>query len=172
MPYRGKPLLHHAIARVAAVCGEVVVVLATGADAGGLPSGVRAAHDPAEGEGPLAGAHAGLLAAGSSPLAMLVGGDMPELEPAVLRAMLEEVERTGADAVALQEGDRARPLPLAVRTGPAAIAAHTLLQNGRRSLHELMHELRAVEIDEPTWTALDPGRTTLRDVDEPADLEA
>ena len=97
---------------------------------------------------------------------------MPGLEPAVLRAMLEEAERVGADAVALQEGGRARPLPLAVRTRPAAIAAHTLLHDGKRSLLELMHELRAVEIDEPTWTALDPGRTTLLDVDEPSDLEA
>jgi len=25
-------------------------------------------------------------------------------------------------------------------------------------------------IDEPTWTALDPGRLTLRDIDEPDDL--
>ena len=148
------------------------MVLAPGPDSGGFPSGVRAVHDPIEGEGPLVGARAGLLAAGRSPLALLVGGDMPGLVPAVLRAMLEEAERGGAVAVALREGGRARPLPLAVRTGPAATAADALLRGGRRSLYELMNELRAVEIDEPTWTALDPERTTLRDVDEPADLEA
>lgn len=153
------------------MCDEVVVVLAPGVDAGGLPSGVRAVHDPTEGEGPLAGAHAGLSAAGRSPLALLVGGDMPGLEPAVLRSMLEKAEQGGADAVALQEEGRARPLPLALRTRPAAAAAESLLQTGRRSLRELVHELRVVVIDEPTWTALDPGRATLRDIDEPADLE-
>jgi molybdopterin-guanine dinucleotide biosynthesis protein A len=156
---------------MAEVCDEVVVVLAPGPDAGGLPSGARAVHDPTFGEGPLAGAHAGLLAAVGSHLALVAGGDMPELQPAVLRAMLEAADDPSTDAVALRDGDAVRPLPLVLRTGPAAAAANSLLEAGRRSLHELVHELRAVVIDEPTWTALDPRRTTLHDVDEPADLE-
>ena len=46
-----------------------------------------------------------------------------------------------------------------------------LLQAGRRSLRELLAAVTTVVIDEPTWTALDPERRTLIDVDEPADLE-
>ncbi len=59
----GVPLLHHAVLRVAEVADDVVVVLAPGASGAGLPPGVRVANDPTEGEGPLAGLHAGLLAA-------------------------------------------------------------------------------------------------------------
>lgn len=153
------------------MCDEVVVVLAPGAGAGGLPSGVRAVHDPTDGKGPLAGAHAGLLAAARSDLSLVSGGDMPELQPAVLRTMLDAAGDPSTDAVALRDGDVVRPLPVVLRTGPAAAAAHALLQRGRRSLRELVHELRTIVIDERSWTALDPGRTTLRDIDEPADLE-
>jgi molybdenum cofactor cytidylyltransferase len=43
--YRGRPLLHHAIARVSEVCRDVVVVLAPADDGGDPPPGVRAKHD-------------------------------------------------------------------------------------------------------------------------------
>lgn len=153
---------------MAEVCDEVVVVLAPGADPRDLPAGVRAVHDPTEGGGPLAGAHAGLLAAVRSDLAVVVGGDMPDLQPSVLRLM---IERAGsADAVALQDGGDLRPLPMVVRTWPAAEMAHSLLHAGRRSLRELAQALGASVIEEETWTALDPGRHTLIDVDEPGDL--
>lgn len=169
--HRGIPLLHHAVLRLIEVCDDVVVVMAPDADPSGLPEGVRAVHDPTFGEGPLAGARAGLLAASGSHVALIAGGDMPGLQPAVLQAMLEAAEDASTDAVALRDGDAVRPLPLVLRTRPAATAAHTLLKAGRRSLRELLDELQPFVIDEPTWTALDPERATLRDVDEPADLE-
>jgi molybdopterin-guanine dinucleotide biosynthesis protein A len=153
------------------LCDDVVVVMAPDADPAGLPEGARAVHDRVLGEGPLAGLQAGLLAAGASDLALVAGGDMPGLQPAVLRAMLAAAEDPSTDAVALRDGDAVRPLPLVLRTRPAAEAVHELLRSGRRSLRDLVLELRAVEIDEPSWTALDPERSTLRDVDEPADLE-
>ena len=166
----GMPLLHHAVLRVAEVVDDVIVVLPPGAPAVGLPPGVRAVHDPTEGEGPLAGAHAGLVAAASSEVAVVVGGDMPELHPVVLREMLEVIERSHADAVALDDGGRLRPLPIVVRVRPATEAAHALLHDGRRRLRELGQTLRTAVIDEATWTALDPQRRTLHDVDEPDDL--
>jgi len=53
---------------------------------------------------------------------------------------------------------------------PATEAAHALLHDGRRRLRELGQALRMAVIDEATWTALDPQRRTLHDVDEPDDL--
>jgi hypothetical protein len=47
----------------------------------------------------------------------------------------------------------------------------TLLEGGRRSLRELLSAVTTVVIDEPTWTALDPERRTLVDVDEATDLD-
>jgi hypothetical protein len=36
----------------------------------------------------------------------------------------------------------------------------------------LLEAMRLEVVDEPTWRALDPGGVTLRDVDEPDDLDA
>jgi molybdenum cofactor guanylyltransferase len=170
--YRGRPLLHHAIARSSEVSDRVVLVLAPDAEEPTVPEGVevRFARDRDEGEGPLAGAAAGLRAAGSD-LAVLVGGDMPRLAPAVLREMLRAARETGAVAVALSDGGETRPLPCVLRVEPAAGAIDTLLGDGRRSLRALLASVRTVVVDEPAWTALDPERGTLIDVDEPSDLE-
>jgi molybdopterin-guanine dinucleotide biosynthesis protein A len=164
------PLLHHAVLRLAEVADDVVVVLPPGAPGDGLPPGIRAANDPTEGEGPLAGLHAGLLAAVRSDVAIVVAGDMPEIQAAVVREMLRVLEEAGVDAVALQDGEDPRPIPMALRTWPAADAVHTLLHAGRRRLRDVLETLRTAVIDEATWTALDPQRRTLFDVDEPDDL--
>ena len=166
----GLPLLHHAILRIAEVADDVVVVLPPGASGDGLPPGVRPANDPTEGEGPLAGLHAGLLATVRSDVVVVVGGDMPDVQAAVVREMLRVLEEAGVDAVALQDGEEPRPIPIVLRTWPAADAVHTLLHAGRRRLRDVLGALRTAVIDEATWTALDPERRTLFDVDEPDDL--
>ncbi len=145
-------------------------MLAPGADAAGLPPGVRAAFDPTPGEGPLAGLQAGLLASAAADLVVVAGGDMPDLQTPVLREMLRVAEEARADAVVLQDGGRARPLPCVLRPAPAADVVHSLLHAGRRRLRDVLDSLRAAVIDEPTWTALDPTRRTLFDIDEPDDL--
>jgi len=167
----GAPLLHHPVLRLAEVTGEVIVVLAPGTRAPPMPPGVpvRVVHDTTEGEGPLAGVLAGLRAADTE-LALVAGGDMPTQVTAVLLELLRVAMEAPVDAVALQEDDGFRPLPLVLRVGPAAAAAHALLHEGERRLRELPEALRTAVIDEPTWRALDPEGATLFDVDEPGDL--
>lgn len=171
-PYRGVPLLHHAVLGLAEVCDEVVVVVAPDAPDPSLPAGVpaRVARDAVEGEGPLAGLHAGLLAVRTQ-VAVVAGGDMPELQAPVLHEMLRVASEPTVDAVALQDGERFRPLPCIVRVERGVDVARTLLQSGRRRLRDLLEALRATVVDEGTWHALDPQRRTLVDVDEPADLQ-
>jgi molybdopterin-guanine dinucleotide biosynthesis protein A len=170
-PYRGRPLLHHAIAAAAAVSDDVVVVMGPAADGRDLPPEARMAHDSAEGEGPLAGLHAGLLAAVRSDVAVVVAGDMPDVPAAVLRTLLEAIGVGSATASALGTTSGPSPVPIALRTWPAADAVHTLLHAGRRRLGDVLDVLETVVIDESTWTALDPERRSLFDVDEPSDLE-
>jgi molybdopterin-guanine dinucleotide biosynthesis protein A len=74
-------------------------------------------------------------------------------------------------AAVLADGGHGRPLPCVVRTEPALVAVRRLLAAGRRRLRDLQAEVPTVVVDEPTWTALDPERRTLLDVDEPADLD-
>jgi molybdopterin-guanine dinucleotide biosynthesis protein A len=169
--YRGRPLLHHAIDRVSEVCGDVVVVLAPAADGGDLPPGVRLARDSSEGEGPLAGLHAGLLAAVRSDVAVVVAGDMPDVPVVVLGELIEALGSEEHDAAALATDDGRAPVPVALRTWPAADAVHTLLHAGRRRLGDVLDVMRTTVVPEARWTELDPGRRSLFDVDEPADLE-
>ncbi len=170
-PYRGRPLLEHVVLALDAVCDEVVLVLAPGIDPPPVAVAVRVAHDDVEGGGPLVGAIAGLREA-SGELALLAGGDMPELVPAVLRSMLGVAgSDEGVRAVALRDGDRFRPLPSVVRVVPALAAATAVLGEGGRRLRDAISRLEPVIVDEPAWTADDPERRTLFDVDEPTDLD-
>ena len=158
--------------RIAEVSADVVVVLAPDAGEPAMPVGVpvRFARDAEDGEGPLAGAYAGLLAVRTE-RALLTGGDMPDLQTAVLVELLRVADEAPVDAVALAEGDRSRPLPCVVRARAARDAAHALLHDGHRRLRDLLDALRVAIVDEPTWHALDPQRRTLFDVDEPTDLD-
>jgi molybdenum cofactor guanylyltransferase len=167
----GATLLERSVAAVASVADDVVCVLAPGAQTVDVPAPARVAHDRSEGQGPLVGLHAGLVSVTGSEIAVVVGGDMPDLQPAVLRAIVAAVaDDASVELVALDDGERTRPLPMGMRTQPAAAATRRLLDRGERRLRSLLRELRIRTLDAPTWTALDPERRTLRDVDEPRDL--
>jgi molybdopterin-guanine dinucleotide biosynthesis protein A len=74
------------------------------------------------------------------------------------------------DAVALEGRGRVQPLPIAVRTGAATIAAQRALGHGARSLTAWLEALRTRAIDEQTWRPLDPEAATLVDIDSPEDF--
>ena len=170
--YDGRPLLQHAVARLLEVCDRVVVVLAPDASEPSMPADrqVEFARDAIGDEGPLRGLSAGLEVANAD-WVVVAGGDMPDLQPVVLREMLRAALETRVVAVSLAEAGNERPLPCVLRSAPAAEAVRALLQAGRRSLRDLHAHVPAVVIDEPTWIALDPERRTLIDIDEPGDLE-
>jgi molybdopterin-guanine dinucleotide biosynthesis protein A len=170
--YHGLPLLQHAVVRIAEITSTVIVVLAPDREEPAIPPGldVRFVRDAQPGQGPLQGALAGLAEAGTD-LVVIAGGDMPELATTVLIEMLRVAAAAPVQAVALQDGERFRPLPLVVRAGPARDTAHALLHAGERRLRALPEALRTAVVDEATWTALDPDRRSLHDIDTPSDLE-
>jgi molybdopterin-guanine dinucleotide biosynthesis protein A len=170
----GLPLLHHAILRVAEVALETVVVTAAEGPEPALPLGVpaRIARDAVAGEGPLHGAAVGLAAA-STDLALVVGGDMPALSVAVLSEMARVARDAPVDGVVLADATARegwRPLPAVVAVERSGTVARTLLHEGERSLVRWLQALRLAVIDEPTWQRLDPARGSFVDVDTPADL--
>ena len=131
------------------------------------------ARDAVAGRGPLAGLAAGLATA-SHPLALLVGGDQPALQPALLRELLRRLDAgtDGAafDVVGLEEDGQLRPLPAALRVATVRPAADVALASGTRSLVGLFGRLRVETLAPEQWRALDPAGDSLRDVDTRDDL--
>ena len=165
----GRPLLERAIVAAAAVATEVLVV--TGPDGRpDLPDGVRLVRDETAFEGPLAGCLAGLLEA-REPLVLVVGGDMPALQPAVLSLLIRALEVTSVDASVLEHLGRARPLPMALRTGTGTAMTRQLLADRERRLGAILERLRVRVVPEIEWRPLDPAARSLFDIDAPADLE-
>jgi molybdopterin-guanine dinucleotide biosynthesis protein A len=181
-PLAGRPLLHHALDAVAAVADHVIVVLGPGQAIPTLPASVMGkvlvARDEAVHGGPLAGLAAGLNAmatiTGSDPrdIALVVGGDMPTLVPAVLRRLVAALEDTPTLVAMTLAASDPSPLPMAIRTAAAASPVRELLVGGgRRSLLALLERIPSAAIPETDWRVLDPDGQTLRDIDTPGDLD-
>lgn len=128
-------------------------------------------RDDSLGEGPLAGLATGLAAVPHDETVVVVGGDMPDLLLEVLTMLVRRIDGSHAIA-ALGESpdDRPRPLPIAVRSGPAREAAVSLLASGERRLRAMLDALPRAVVPSETWLACDPGARSLRDVDLPEDL--
>lgn len=173
----GRPLLHRAIEAVAGVVDEVVVVGGAEMPAPTLPTGLRVsvvvARDAVAGQGPLAGLAAGLAVA-LHPLALLVGGDQPALQPALLRELLRRLDAgtdgVTFDVVGLEEDGQLRPLPTALRVATVRPAADVARVSGTRSLMGVFGRLRVQRLTPVEWGALDPAGDSLRDVDTRDDL--
>jgi molybdopterin-guanine dinucleotide biosynthesis protein A len=182
----GMSLLEATIAAVAAATDGIIVA------GPGLPAGFRSDETPValirDAEpfaGPLAALSSVLGRAEADPahVAIVVGGDLPRLVPAVLRSMLDHLaEARATEAVLLErlppgaEADDGQPprrvvLPLAVRVDAALRAATSALESGNRSLQALVDRLAHVQLPPSTWLPLDPEANTLLDVDTTADLE-
>ena len=162
----GRTVLDRTIDAVAEAVDEVVVV--------GRPGShlrARFAVERRRDQGPLGGIERGLELA-TTDQAIVVGGDMPLVVPALLRRMVAElVTGPGVRAAALDVAGWTSPLPLAVNVAAARAVVATLLEPRPTSLRRLLGELQARSIAESQWRLLDPDGDSLLDVDLPADLE-
>jgi len=167
-PIHGRPMLEHAIDAVLAVADDVVVVGSPGSaiQASGR---IRIVIDPVAFEGPLAGLATGLRALdGDVDRAVVVGGDMPTLVPAVLHRLLAALD--DSSLAVLADDERARPMPLAIHRAAGLKAADELLASGERRLRALLGAQATTVIPADSWRLDDPDGATLRDIDLPEDL--
>lgn len=170
--YEGGPLFWRPLRALATAVGEIVLVLAAGAPEPQLPllgTSVRVVRDPAADQGPLV-ALASALAGVTTEWALLVGGDMPDIKPALLRAMVASARASTADVVALADKDEAWPMPALFRVSVARPAAARLVAGGERRLRSIVSELKTESLDEPWWSQHDPAGSWRRDIDRPVDL--
>lgn len=167
-PIDGIPMLQRTLERLApAPC--LVVVDPRDPPPIQLPGHAQIVFDTRPGEGPLAAIEAG-LGSTTAPIALVVGGDMPWVEPAVLALLADRLATTESDVACLADPHGPRPLPLALRRERTLPRVASLLDSGERRVRALLHE--ALAIQPSIWLPLDPVGASLRDVDTPADLAA
>jgi molybdopterin-guanine dinucleotide biosynthesis protein A len=118
-------------------------------------------------EGPLAALAQAAPSARHARL-LVLGGDMPDLQAAVLWRLL--TWSPGRHGACLVVDGWVQPLPMGLDRSLAAAVARELIEAGERSLRELVQRLDLEQIPEPEWRAIDPDARSLRDIDRPEDL--
>jgi len=165
-----RPLLALAIDALVRICDEVVVTIAPRYRPPPFPAGPRLVADPAAHEGPVSGIFSG-AAATKMDVLLVVGGDMPTLEPAVLEMLVAATCSSGlATALGLGVDDSAQPLPHALCRAALSGWLGDGSHRGSPSLRSFLRSIDCRVIPEATWRRIDPAGRTIRDVDRRSDL--
>ena len=171
----GRSVLAHSVGAAETIASDLVVVVAPGASRpDGLPARTVVVHDPEPDGGPLHGLAAGLEAT-SDEIVLVLGGDMPALEPAVLRLLVAAVRGDPLIGAARLEDDASAGgspavLPCALRREPAREACRDAAAAGDRRLRACLERLATAVVTAAEWRGVDPSGRTLLDIDRPADL--
>ncbi|MBM4410367.1 MAG: molybdenum cofactor guanylyltransferase [Chloroflexi bacterium] len=173
--FDGETLLQRTVRAAAEVASEIVLV---GAPGQALPAvtaacPVTAVEDAVAGEGPLFGLATGLAVATGSHC-LVLGADMPFLQPALLRLLVDRLRgahaESGARWVVPIAERRPQPLCSAIASDALAILrAH--LDAGDRAPMALAADLRLVRLDESVWRGADPEGLSFVDIDTPEALD-
>ncbi len=161
----GEPMLHRVTRIVAEATDEVILAVS---EAHPLPAGIlyvaaRTVVDRRPDSGPLAGLEAALAASAHS-LTLVAAADMPWIEADTLRALLERLDRTDADAVAVATDRGPQPLLAAYRRERTLEAATRLLDAGELRMRALLDALAVESVEAPEPVAVN--------VNAPGDLAA
>lgn len=173
--FEGATLLQRTVTAAAKVASEVVLVRAPGQALTAVTAGcpIVVVEDAIEGQGPLYGMATGLAAAHGD-RCLVLGVDMPFLQPALLRLLLdrltEGVEGGSRWVVPIAES-RPQPLCSAItRDALPVLIAH--IEAGDRAPMAIAAGLGLVRLPEDAWRTADPEGLSFVDVDTPEALEA
>jgi molybdopterin-guanine dinucleotide biosynthesis protein A len=164
----GRPVIDRVIDAVGPLCSRVIVVTSQDRPDLQLPPGVRVVADTHPGHGPLGGICTGLRHTPTD-LALVVGCDMPFLNPGVLRLMLDRL--TWFDAVVPRHGDGYLEPLHAVYTRGCLPPMEAHLASGRLALWDVLQELHARYLEEAECRPLDPELLSFFNLNSPADLK-
>jgi molybdopterin-guanine dinucleotide biosynthesis protein A len=162
----GRTILDRLVEVLSPLASELLIsVAAAGQVATDLPTVV----DGVPAAGPLAGIGAA-LGATERPWLIVVGGDMPYVQPAVLRHLLARA-MPGVDAVAARIGGFPEPL-CAVYGRSCQAAVRRRLAEGRFRTGGLLtdEKLHIAWVEEGELRSIDEDLRTFRSINHPADL--
>ena len=152
-PLAGVPLLQRVVDRFDCLIEEIIVVRRPGQVLPTLSQNVRVVVDAFRGSGPLGGLYTGLTAATAGPI-VAVACDMPLLQAALIRALLDRARDKGC-AVPVAAGQLQ---PLCAAYSRSAIAPmRRRLESGRLKLTDLFDDLTPYFMLEEEWRTLDPA---------------
>jgi molybdopterin-guanine dinucleotide biosynthesis protein A len=164
----GRSLIEVVIDRMASVCAEVLVAASDARLYVGL--GVPAVEDHFHGVGALGGLHAGLEAA-THELALVVGCDMPFLNPDLLRAFSGWAE--GFDVTVLVHGDEQHIEPLHGAYRRTCLPAiEEAVRAKRRRIVSFFPQVRVRYVTQQEVTPLDPDLRSFRNINTPQEWRA
>jgi len=163
----GRPLIEIVIERMASVCTEVLVVAGDVRPYAGL--GAQLAADRFRDVRALGGLHAGLEAA-THELALVVGCDMPFLNPDLLRAFADWAEGFDVAVLRHEDGEQTEPLHGAYgRTCLPAIEA--TIRARRRRIVAFFPHVRVRYVTPADVTPFDPDLRSFRNINTPEEWE-
>jgi molybdopterin-guanine dinucleotide biosynthesis protein A len=151
LPYNGTTLLKHVVSIVRSVAGETLVV-ADLADKYAFKDGTRVVGDLYPESGPLGGIITGLTYAGDE-FNLVVACDMPLLQPALLKRLLQAAE--GNDAAVPEINGRLEPLCAAYHK-QVADKLRITLESGELAVHKAISCLNIYRLEEEEVRRFDP----------------
>jgi molybdopterin-guanine dinucleotide biosynthesis protein A len=161
----GRPVLTHTLDAVAHVGGPLLVI------GPWAPEGWIAIVEPSPRLGP-APALAFALTQVDTAWALVIGGDHPLLQPALVDLLVRRAMRSAdADAVVPVRDGRDEPLVACYRTSVADVI-RAGVEAGDRSMRAVLAAIEVDRVPESDWRTVDPDGRSFLDVDEPADLAA
>ena len=161
-------LVEVVVERIARVCAEVLVVAGDAQPYVGL--GVAAVEDRYRGVGVLGGLHAGLEAA-THDLTLVVGCDMPFLNPDLLRAFAGWAE--GFDVVVLRHGEQRHVEPLHAAYRRSCLPAiEAVISENRRRIISFFPQIRVRYVTPEDIAPFDPELYSFRNVNTPEEWKA
>ena len=165
----GQTLLERVAGTIAPLSAEVVVVVASPAQAAALPlpPGVRVVSDSFPGCGSLGGIFTG-LSASVEPWVLVVACDMPFLNPRLLRRLM--AMRRNVDAVIPCVNGQPEPLH-ALYSRACLVPMERMLRAAQLKIAPLFEAVRVRYVGEDTIDRFDPDHRSFFNVNSPADVE-
>jgi len=158
------PLIQHVVDRLSALGNEIIVVTSHSDTLPGL--GVRKVADIYPDKGPLGGIYTGLKAA-STRYCVVVGCDMPLLNVALLRHLMDL--SPGFDVVLPRVDGNLEPLH-AVYSRDCLEVIERALQQNRLQIQRFFHEVKVKYVEDVELSRFDPQHLSYFNVNSESDL--
>lgn len=164
----GKPLMRRVLDCLRPLVAELIVATREPTLFADLPAQI--VTDAYPGMGVLAGVHAGLAAARGE-WAIVVAGDLPFLNPALLQAMMGLAQTAAADVIVPQWQGELEPLHALYRPAVCAPAAAAALQRNQRRIIAFYPDVRVHIMPQDEVAQYDPEGHSFFNINTPEDWE-